>query len=132
MGSKSENGTYELLRFCNKLNYSIVGGASKLFKYFVKNYNPIKIISYADRSWSKGNLYYNLGFQFVSYTAPNYWYINRDRRYSRFNYRKDILVKEGYDSSKSEHEIMLDRGYYRIYNSGNIKFEWSPKKDKLL
>ena len=30
--SKDANG-YELVRFCNKLNTSVIGGASKLFRY---------------------------------------------------------------------------------------------------
>ena len=34
MGQQSKEGYYELLRFCNKLNVSIIGGASKLLKYF--------------------------------------------------------------------------------------------------
>jgi hypothetical protein len=32
------------------------------------------------------------------------------------------LVKLGYDSSKSERQIMLDRGIYRIYDCGNKKY----------
>ena len=71
MGSKSEIGEYEMYRFCNKLNTSIVGGASKLFKYFLKTYNPHKITSYADRRYFDGNLYEKLGFTlyFLSYTC---------------------------------------------------------------
>ena len=34
LGQKSDANSYELLRFCNKLNTSVIGGASKLFKYF--------------------------------------------------------------------------------------------------
>ena len=122
MGTKSQENTYEMLRFCNKLNTSVMGGADKLFKYFIKTYKPLEVISYADRSWSRGDLYKKLGFTFVSKTQPNYYYIvNKIRRY-RFNYRKNILIKQGYDSTKSEHEIMLGRKIYRIYDSGSLKF----------
>lgn len=117
---------WEMYRFCNKLNTVVVGGASKLFKYFTNEYNPKMIISYADRSWSwiNNNLYTKLGFDFNNYTQPNYHYIINNTRRNRFNFRKDVLIKEGFDPLKSEHEIMLERGYYRIYNSGNLKFEW--------
>ena len=37
---------------------------------------------------------------------------------------KDILVKQGYDSNKTEHEIMLENNIYRIYDSGNLKFNY--------
>jgi hypothetical protein len=125
MGKKSsQEGEYELLRFCSKLNTNVVGGANKLFKYFKDNYKPKFITTYADRSWSTGGLYYNLGFEFIGKTDPNYYYIIDGVRRHRFGFRKDVLVKEGYDSNKTEHDIMLDRGIYRIYDSGNLKFEF--------
>jgi hypothetical protein len=31
----------------------------------------------------------------------------------------------GYDSAKSEYEIMRGRGYYRIWNTGNLIYEWT-------
>jgi len=61
MGKKSTNGEYELLRFCNKLNTNVLGGASKLFKHFKENYKPKEITTYADRSHSNGGLYEKLG-----------------------------------------------------------------------
>lgn len=124
MGKTSKVDCYELLRFCNKLNYSVVGGASKLFKYFLKIYNPKEIISYADRSWSTGNLYHNLGFKLSHKTKPNYYYIIDGVRNYRFLFRKDILVKQGFNPLKSEHEIMLERKIYRIYDSGHLKFTY--------
>ena len=45
-------------------------------EYFINNYNPNTIISYADRRWSEGNLYYNLGFKLLGETKPNYFYID--------------------------------------------------------
>ena len=109
---------YELSRFCNKLNTSVIGGADKLLKYFIKTYQPKEIISYADRRWSQGNLYEKLGFNFIHNSKPNYFYINQNVREYRFNYRKNILVKQGYDINKTEREIMLDRKIYRIYDCG--------------
>ncbi len=124
LGQISIENEYELLRFCTILNTNVIGGADRLFKHFIKEYNPIRIISYADRSWSKGNLYYKLGFNFINNTPPNYWYVVDGIKKHRFNYRKDVLVKEGYDSNMTEHEIMMSRKIYRIYDSGSLKFEW--------
>ena len=124
MGQKSTEGTYEMLRFCNKLNINVVGGASRLFKYFIDKYKPLEVISYADRSWSSGDLYEKLGFNFVGKTSQNYYYIVDGIRKYRFNFRKDKLVKEGADPSKTEHEIMLERGVYRIYDSGSLKYKF--------
>ena len=124
MGIKSSLDSYELLRFCNKLNTNVIGGASKMFKYFIDNYLPKEIITYADRSWSQGDLYYKLGFDFVHKSQSNYYYVVDGIRKNRFNFRKDVLIKDGFDSEKSEKEIMLERKIYRIYDSGQLKFIW--------
>lgn len=124
LGNKKTNeNEFELLRFCNKINYTVIGGASKLLKYFIKNYNPKSILTFADKNWSNGNLYEKLNFKFIEETIPNYWYIKNGKRYHRYNFRKDILVKEGFDKNKTEHQIMNERGYKRIYDCGNIKYE---------
>lgn len=119
---KKGNGM-ELLRFCNKLHTSVTGAASKLLKHFISAVKPEHLLTYADRSWSSGNLYDKLGFTYTGNTPPGYAYVNRDVRENRWNYRKDVLVKQGYDSRLTEHEIMLSRGLYRIYDSGNRRYE---------
>jgi len=122
MNSNSKDGEYELLRFCNKLNTNVIGGASKLFTYFSKKYSFREITTYADRSYSNGKLYGTIGFTFISKTQPNYYYVVDGVRKHRFGFRKDVLIKEGYDVNTTEHEIMLKRKIYRIYDSGSLKF----------
>ena len=56
LNGKKEEGVYELLRFCNKLNTTVVGGASKLLKHFIKTVNPKRIVSYTYKGWSNSNL----------------------------------------------------------------------------
>lgn len=126
LGSTGSDGEYEMYRFCNILNTTVIGGASKLFKYFLENYRPKEVISYADRRYFDGGLYLNLGFTFTSSTKPNYWYITKNHitKTHRYNYRKDKLVKEGYDPLKTEKEIMSERGYLKIYDCGNLKFKY--------
>ena len=122
LGQSSEDGSYELLRFCNKLNTSVIGGASKLFKYFLKNYKPKEIISYSDLSRSTGNMYKKIGFKLSHNSDPNYYYIIDGVRKHRFNFRKDRLVKEGNDPNLTEIEIMHQRGFYRIFDCGMQKW----------
>ena len=125
LGSSSKENSYELLRFCNKINTNVIGGANKLYKFFVMMLNPKEILSYADRSWTsktKESLYDKLGFTLLGESRSNYHYIVEGKRKNRFNYRKDILVKEGFDLGKTERDIMFDRGIYRIYNCGSLKY----------
>lgn len=124
--SRFNKNEFELLRFCNVLWTSVVGGASKLFKHFAVTHPEIKeVISYADRRWSRGNLYEKIGFVKESISKPSYFYIVNGRRENRVNYQKHILVTQGYDKNKSEHEIMKERGIYRIYDCGALKYRYT-------
>lgn len=125
MGRKNKEDSYELLRFCNKLNTSVIGGADKLLKHFIKTHQPKEIISYADRRWSQGNLYEKLGFEFIHNSRPNYYYVKGVKRDNRFKYRKDVLIKQGFDSTKTEKEIMKERKINRIYDCGCILYKYN-------
>ena len=132
VGKNAESNTYELLRFATK--GSIVGGASKLFSYFIKKYNPVKVISYADRHWTssfKSNVYDKLTFKKINSGNPNYWYVIGYHREHRFNWRKTQLKRKFekgllmyFDKEKSEYENMLLNGYDRIWGCGSFKYEW--------
>jgi len=122
LGQKSKGDHWELLRFCNKLNTQVIGGASKLFRYFLKNFVVGQIISFCDYSRSTGELYKKIGFNFSHLSQPNYYYVIDGIRKHRFNFRKDKLVKSGADSNLSESKIMSNLGYYRIYDCGMQKW----------
>jgi hypothetical protein len=127
----SDEGDYELSRFASKINYSVVGSAERLFKNFISKYNPKKITSYADRFWTMNNgksLYEILGFKLDSITNPSYYYIVKGIRKHRFGFRKEILIKEGFDPNKSESQIMKERGILRIWNSGMLRYVWNIKE----
>lgn len=130
MGSSVNEGSFELLRFCNKINTTVIGSFSKLLKYFIKNNQPKRIITYADIRWSgldeKETVYFKNGFNYIGNTPPNYWYLKigeYNHRFHRFSFRKDVLIKEGFDSNLSEFDIMRIKGYDRIWDCGNMKFE---------
>ena len=124
LGNRSnKKDCFELLRFCNKLNTIVVGGASKLLNHF-KNNNKFKtLVSYCDIRWGTGKLYKNLGFSFIKRTQPNYFYFKQLKRENRFSFRKDVLIKNGYDQNKTEAEIMQELKYKKIYDCGCYKYE---------
>lgn len=131
LGNKNVNeNEFELLRFCNKINITVNGGFSRLLNHFIKIYKPKNIITFADIRWSgikpENTVYMKNGFNFVGISPPNYWYVNVGsflNRYHRFQFRKDVLVKAGYSADKTEWEIMQEKGYDRIWDCGNMKFE---------
>lgn len=117
----------ELLRYCTLVDTSVIGGASKLFHHFLMNEQPSVVVSFADRRWSgNGAFYTKLGFEMVGTTQPSYYYIVDNNLENRMKYQKHKLVSAGYDINKTEHEIMLDRGIYRIYDCGNYRYVYKP------
>ncbi|MEA3450310.1 MAG: hypothetical protein U9Q83_00235 [Bacteroidota bacterium] len=119
---------YEMHRFCNKLGYQIVGGASKLFKYFTNVYNPKSIITYADRRYSDGTFYEKIGFTKLGVSTPNFFILgkNKLKRLSRHQFQKHLLKDKlnNFNSEISAWENLQMNGYDRIWDCGNHKFEW--------
>lgn len=121
---------YELVRFCSKLNTSVVGGASKLFKHFVNTYNPTRIRSFSDVAHTRGNLYSALGFKFIRQSDPGYvWVDSRtDLAYHRYNSQKQNIRKflhdDKIDLSLPESEIMKSHGFVQVFDCGTKLWEW--------
>lgn len=128
LSSKSKTGTYELTRFCNLKNHQVMGGASKILRHFISKWSPESIETYSDNMISDGRLYEKLGFSYQHTSRPGYWYLVNGIRQHRFNWRKSKLVDMGYDREKTEEEIMMERGSFRIYNAGNRKWVLDIKK----
>ena len=120
--ARYSDAKYELLRFCNKLGLTVVGGASKIIKHFRKNH-PGSIVSYANKRWSIGNLYDALGFEYLHDSDPCYWYFKTDdaTMFHRSSFMKHKLKDklETFDPDMSEVDNMYANGYRRIWDSGN-------------
>lgn len=129
-GKDVDNDTWELSRFCNLLNTSVVGGASKLLKYFIDNFIPTKIISFSDIAHTRGTLYSNLGFHEVAETDYGYVWVNSitDQYFHRVACQKKNLRKL-FDEpdldieNKTEVQIMSEHGYVMVCDSGVKKWE---------
>lgn len=120
-----KNIDYELLRFCSLQNYQVPGAATKLLKYFERNFNPQGLISYANRRWSTGNLYKTIGFTLNTVAGPNYFYFRNSYRLdSRVKFQKHKLHKvlKHFDPNLTEMQNVTNEGYRAIFDSGNISF----------
>lgn len=114
---------WELNRFSSKCGIVVVGGASRLFSYFVNKYAPQRVISYSDTRWSDGNLYSGLGFSYEGNTRCNYWYFKRGtvKRLHRFSLRK----RKDDDPLLTEYENRVLNGYSCIFDYGSGKWTWN-------
>ena len=123
LGNKGNKDAYELYRYCNKLGWQIQGGASRLFKHFLDSYPESVIESFSSNDISIGDLYKKLKFELIDIQKGSYWYIDKQmNRHHRYSFRKDVLVKEGYDPNKTESEITEELGLLKIYDSGQQKW----------
>ena len=119
----SNNNTWELIRFCNKIDTVIIGAENILMNNFIKEIQPSRIISYADKRWDNGDFYRKLGFTYINDTEPEYYYVVGSHRENKSKYSKIKLIKQGYDESKTEFQIMTERGIHRIYDCGTMMFQ---------
>jgi hypothetical protein len=122
----------ELNRYCNKLHTMVIGGASKLLKYYIDKFDPAEIVSYADRRFSVGKMYTAIGFtQVEQKDKPNYYYLtSKDaytKRHDKKGFRREFLPSKlsDFDPNKGEWENMKANGWDRIWDCGLFKFRWT-------
>lgn len=123
-----DSNTYELSRYCGNFWFHVVGGASKMLKYFERNYIIKTLITHADKRWSAGELYYKLNFDMVRETSPTYRVTTGRYPYKTFHktgFRHERLKDkiQDYNPNLSEWENLKNNGWDRIWDCGNMVFE---------
>lgn len=92
--------SFELVRFGTLTNLNVIGGFTKLMRFFVNEKNPGNIMTYVDADWSDGQNFKKMGFEFIEKTQPVYYKIGS--HYERIT----VTGEEAFD----------------VYNSGSLKF----------
>ena len=110
-----KNYEYEWIRGIQLPGYQIIGGTSKLFSYFIKNYNPSSIICYSDFNKFSGNSYKNCGFILDKITTPDMWFneINGLKRINRQPSKHQLTKK-----------LVESGDLLEIHGAGNMKWVW--------
>lgn len=128
----SEEGEYELHRYCVKTGYSVLGGANKLLKAFERDYNPKYIRSYSDNDYFTGDIYNKLGFSCVGQVNQRYYWFYNNREFKREECQLKYLKTKYPDLyaealaknvNNKEDFIMTSLGAYKVYRCGNTKWE---------
>ena len=126
------SGLWELNRFASDIHNHCIGVGGKLFKYFIKNYYPIQVKSFADRRWtlsSDDNLYTNLGFTLDKILKPDYSYVtSKGCRVHKFNFRKKNIIHKykeyNLNMDMTEKEMADIIGVFKIWDCGLYKYIW--------
>ena len=115
----NQNFKWELSRFSCLKNNTIVGGFSKLLKYFTKTFDG-GIVSYADRRISNGNVYFKNGFNLIRTNKPSYFYVDKNylERHNRMKFQKKNIM--AYDCT--EYEKAREMGFEKIWDCGSLCF----------
>ena len=106
---------WEVIRGATKLGYTVVGGASKIWKYFIETYNPKSCVYYIDYNYFNGNSLKNL---------PNMTYIKTQPSF------KNFWVKSGEVKNREPHRNAEIQKLYKsgdvipIYNAGTKVYVW--------
>lgn len=122
---------WELARFASKLNTTVIGGADKLFKTFIRMYEPKQIRSFSDRAHTKGTLYAKLGFTEIQRSDANYVWVYKDtnKAYNRVHAQKHnlkhFLQDDTIDLNQTEKQIMEAHGFVQVFDSGTVTWEWT-------
>lgn len=118
---------YELLRLCSNKEYAVTGGAGKLWKYFIRHYDPASVISYCDISKFSGKVYTDIGMQLDGVTEPNkIWSKGSDM------ITNNLLLQRGYDqlfgtdygAGTSNEQLMIESGWLPVYDCGQYRFTY--------
>lgn len=101
---------WEIIRGCPKMDTMIVGGVSKLFKYFIKQHNPEQIFSYCDFNKFDGHGYEALGMSLIGLTGPDMMWILNDGRICK--------------RSPSKNEEMKKNAVAQVWGAGSKRYLW--------
>lgn len=129
-GNEDLSDCWELSRFCSLKYTTVVGGAEKLFKYFIEHHHATHIRSFSDRAHTRGSIYSRLGFVELRRSDPSYVWVDvkTDKGYHRYSAQKRnlkaFLKDDSIDLSKTEKQIMEEHGFAQVYDSGTITWEW--------
>lgn len=109
---------YEVIRGATKLDTTVIGGASKIWHYFIDNYEPQSCVYYIDYNYFNGNSLPNLGLQFIT-SQPGFknWFILTD----------EVLNRD--PQHHKEISELVKRGLVReIYNAGTKVYLYTKEK----
>lgn len=110
-----------LKRLCTKAGFTIVGGLSKILSHIPHK----RIITYADRRFSEGNVYIAVGFKIKENTRPDYFYMKGIKHFSKQLLKKN---KAEQTSGMSEAELRSAQGYLKVWDCGKKVFVYDKSE----
>jgi len=114
---------YTLTRYATCVH--VVGGHSKIVKFFENNYEFERLVTFADLSFSDGGLYEKTGWNIDGIVPPDYSYVIGNKRFHKFGFRLSKFKNDPFlvfEEGLSERELAELNGFDRVWDSGKIRF----------
>jgi hypothetical protein len=104
--------SFELIRFCTKEGYTIVGVLTKIIKTFCREKGVGDIMTYVDKQFSAGESFAKAGFVLHDETQKHSFLINKK------TFERTLIKKPT--------EKFNEKIYYLELSSGSLKFVYTP------
>lgn len=133
-GAAAKKASWTLSRYATRL--TVTGGASRLFKAFVKEESPLEVKSFSDNRYFSGDMYRALGFVLEKEISPDYQIWSRKlgllpkSHYQRRNIPSRLRehgVDDEFDpekDSRTELKMTFLMGAGRVYDCGKKRWVW--------
>lgn len=142
---KKEIYSTELLRLCFKKGIRVIGGASKLIKYYIERYNPSDIFTYQDTTGENSKLYEHCGFTLVSQDKKKQYLIAPGKTFATANRKNREVFSTSYvaqygpdrilgtklgqvfnddGTRKTNIQLFKDLGWHIEETTGDKVYEW--------
>ena len=118
LGKQNRQEEWEWIRGCPASVNSVIGGTSKLFSYFVKNYSPNSVLCYADWNLFNGKGYEECGFRFDGFTGPDKFYYDLTT--------KTRVTRNPYKYQEHKQKVLYNKMLER-YGAGSKRFVWTKE-----
>jgi len=120
---------WEMLRYCSVPGVRVVGGASRIFKHFLKEVGAKSVVTYSNNNLGLGNIYESLGFESSPEREACVWQNLRTGHVVRHN----SLIMQGADrllgSILGDEYFPVGLDYDKFIERGGLE-EYSEEYEK--
>lgn len=118
----SKTPSCELLRYCTKNNFTVVGGGSKLLNEIVKEFETV--VAQVDVSKFSGQSLVAMGFKETKHLVPEYFWTDGTTSIPKYICRKNHIKEwlPSYNPALNDADNMFAANYRRYYDCGTKFF----------